>query len=89
MNHKLHRFANLLQWTGSLLLLFSALRADGGLLFWLALSPPHLWHPGFRPGAFPPRAYPLPQSGLTKKNAPDRCPGRLLFNLHPIAASWV
>ena len=36
MNHKLHRFANLLQWTGSLLLLFSALRADGGLLFWLA-----------------------------------------------------
>ncbi|MBR5538175.1 MAG: hypothetical protein IKU58_09770 [Clostridia bacterium] len=36
MNHKLQRFANLLQWTGSLLLLLSALRADGGLGFWLA-----------------------------------------------------
>ena len=36
MNHKLHRFANLLQWTGALLLAVSALRADGGLEFWLA-----------------------------------------------------
>ena len=36
MNHKLSRFSNLLQWTGCLFLLFAALRADGGLVFWLA-----------------------------------------------------
>lgn len=35
MNQKINRFASLLQWTGSLLLLFAALRADGGLGFWL------------------------------------------------------
>lgn len=35
MNHKLNRFAGLLQWTGCVLLLFAALRADGGLTFWL------------------------------------------------------
>ena len=36
MTKKLLRCASLLQWTGSLLLLFAALRADGGLGFWLA-----------------------------------------------------
>ena len=36
MNHKLSRFSNLLQCTGCLFLLFAALRADGGLVFWLA-----------------------------------------------------
>ena len=35
MTKKLLRCASLLQWTGSLLLLFAALRADGGLGFWL------------------------------------------------------
>ena len=36
MTKKLLRCASLLQWTGTLLLLFAALRADGGLGFWLA-----------------------------------------------------
>ena len=36
MTKKLLRCASLLQWAGSLLLLFAALRADGGLVFWLA-----------------------------------------------------
>lgn len=35
MNTKLMRFSNHLELYGVLLLLFSALRADGGLTFWL------------------------------------------------------
>lgn len=35
MNQKINRFANLLQWAGGLLVFVAAMRADGGLHFWL------------------------------------------------------
>ena len=38
MNRKLTIFADKLELFGTLLLLFSALRADGGLAFWLPLA---------------------------------------------------
>ena len=38
MNTKLMHFSNHLELYGVLLLLFSALRADGGLYFWLPLA---------------------------------------------------
>ena len=38
MNTKLMHFSNHLELYGVLLLLFSALRADGGLHFWLPLA---------------------------------------------------
>lgn len=36
MNRKLTRFADRMELLGAVLLLFAALRADGGLAFWLA-----------------------------------------------------
>lgn len=35
MNQTIKRFANLLQWAGVLLMFLAAMRADGGLSFWL------------------------------------------------------
>ncbi len=35
MNQTINRFANLLQWAGVFLVFLAAMRADGGLGFWL------------------------------------------------------